>query len=147
VHRLLIPSATLLVVIGVTLTLVLANDSGNDLVGIEPTSTLQPEAAAGEVVQRFIDALVKRDADGLYAIQEDAYKQACDRESFQLVADRLNPQPLEGPASIVVKGDKAAAALFEVQPDGSKQRAVILLVKQADGSWRLAAPSSSGCVP
>lgn len=145
-RRLLIPSAALLVVIVVILTLLLTNDSSNDQVEIEPTATLQPEAAVGEVVQRFIDALVTRDADGLYAIQEDAYKQVCDRESFQLVADRL-VQPLEGPASIVVKGDTAAAALLEVQADGSKQRAVIPLVKQADGSWRLAAPSSSGCVP
>lgn len=69
------------------------------------------------------------------------------RESFQNVADNLVAQPLEGSASVVVRGDTAAAALQEVQPDGTRVRVVIPLVKQADGTRRLTAPSLTGCTP
>ena len=111
------------------------------------TATVQPEAAAGDVVQRFVEALGTRDADALYAIQEEAYKRVCGREAFQSVADRLQTLPLEGPAQIVVNGDEAGAALYEVQPDGSRVRVVVSLVREANGEWRLSAPSTTGCAP
>jgi hypothetical protein len=131
----------------IVIVLTLGDDDEAPTDGAAGTATPQPELAVGEVVQRFVDALQSRDTDALYALQEEAYKRVCDRSAFQSFADRLQAQPLEGPAQIVVEGDQANAALYEVQADGSRERVVIRLIQEADGGWRLAAPSTSGCAP
>jgi hypothetical protein len=148
-RRPVLSSAVLAVGLAIALLALFTRDSDRDTQSqLPPTATVQPEVAVGNVVQRFVDALATNDGDALYALQEDGYKQACDRDSFQrLVVARLPSLPLEGPASITVRGDTATASLFEVQADGSKERAVISLVMAGNGSWRLAAPSTTGCTP
>lgn len=138
------------IIVGVAIVAVftLTGDDPPDSVSqIAPTPTLQPEAGAGAIVSQFVEALRTKDADALYAIQEDAYKRVCDRAAFQAVADSLETSPLEGPASVVVTGNTAGASLIEVQSDGTRVPVVVPLLRQDDGQWRLAAPSYDGCRP
>jgi hypothetical protein len=147
-NRLLLVLAGVVAVLGVALVIVLTGDSTDaPVIEVQPTQTVQPEAAVGEIVNRFVEALGTNDTDTLYSIQSDAYKQVCNRASFQSVADKLHAQPLEGPARVVVQGETAAAQLREVQADGSLVPVIIPLILQADGTWRLAAPSLTGCTP
>lgn len=111
------------------------------------TPTIHAEHAAADVVQRFVEALATGNVDQLYALQQEDYKRVCSREAFQAFATRLRAQPLEGPAQIVVRGDRADAGLMEVQPDGTRARVVVPLVREANADWRLAAPSATGCEP
>jgi hypothetical protein len=133
--------------VGIGLANTLGDDDDGDEAQAVPTATRIPEEAAGEVVRSFIQALAARDVETMYALQEDRYKQVCDREAFEQVAQSLIVSPLEGPAELVVRGNTAGASLFEVQPDGRRERAVIPLVRQPNGDWRLAAPSSTRCTP
>ena len=122
------------------------DDDGTGQPSTAPTA--RPEVAASEVVQQFVAALGTGDADALYAIQSDAYKQVCSREQFQSVATRLlQAQPLEGPAQVVVEGNAGRASLFEVQADGTREQAFVPLIREPNGEWRIAPPSATGCLP
>lgn len=115
---------------------------------IQPTPTPDAQESAARVVQQFVEALARHDADALYALQQDSYKEVCDRAAFDGVVNSLDIRPLEGPATIRLSadGNLGSASLYEVQPDGSRQPATIAVVRQPDG-WRLAAPSDTGCQP
>jgi hypothetical protein len=107
-QRGIIGAALLVAVIaGVTIALTLGGDDDPAEDASATPAPSQDEMAAGEVVQVFVEALGTGNADALYAIQQDAYKQVCSREAFQVIADRLVTQPLEGPARISVQGDRA----------------------------------------
>lgn len=126
----------LVALIGVGGSIALGDDDGG----------ISAEEDAAAVVQQFVNALAARDLDTIYALQADSYKAVCPRIAFDEAFASLITRPLEGPATVTVRGDTAAASLFEVQEDGSRERAIMPLVRE-NGEWRLARPSVSGCRP
>jgi hypothetical protein len=118
---------------------------GDDDAVSDTPSAFEAEQAVTEAVQRFVAALAIRDTDALYDIQEESYKRVCRRDAFESIAEQLRSQPLEGPVRVAVRDDVAAASLLEVQPDGSRVRVAIQLARESDGTWRLTAPSRTGC--
>jgi hypothetical protein len=123
---------------------------GRDSAPLRVAATATPisnELAIETLVLRFIEALRAGDADTLYALQAESYKRVCSRQDFGPMVAALKKQQLEGPTNIKVQGDVAAAQVNERLADGSTSQGIIPLTREVDGSWRLAPPSSAGCVP
>jgi hypothetical protein len=137
----------LVLALGVAIALTLGGENDHDPARVEATATSRPEVEASDVVQRFVEALGTDDIDTLYAIQAESYKQICARDEFESFAAQLQTSPLEGPAQVVVQGDAAQASLYEVQADGTREQVFVPLVREPNGDWRIAPPSTTGCLP
>ncbi len=107
-----------------------------------PVSTqTADQEAVNLVVNRFVNALDVGDADALYALQTDAYKQTCSRQDFATVAQSLKTSKLAGPVTAAIQGDRASARLFVA----SGEAATLSLERAVDGTWRVVAAVSGRC--
>jgi ketosteroid isomerase-like protein len=134
-----------LVILGIVLGMELAEDDGP---GEPPPMAVptegQDEAEVRRVIGRFVQALNDDDRDALWDLQTEAYKRVCPRDEFDQLPG-AGGVTSTGPVKVEINGDIAGASIVQTAPDGRETPAVVPLTREADGSWRLAAPSEDGC--
>ena len=113
-----------------------------------PTATTSADRIAIKaLLTQFAQAVNDGDGDALYAIQATSYRQGCTRADFETVVSSVKGQLFTDDTGIQIQGDQALAKITQNLGGGSTVSQSISVQREADGSWKLAAPAAGRCIP